>query len=287
MSDHLSIQSFNFIVPKNGSLIPREIRSKLLIGRLDEETKTPGTLVLPGVIQDGRIPRRIAELAPGTDVASAFPFWDVPPTEASLQALTLAYPKAIIDAWREAYGDQELVPNVVAESLAALGVAQGEAENPEDYDTIVYLRPHGLNSEHFGGDQNERLREFGVRAIQTFMQQDQSPRTDRWNLYAGMRATRRLGRHTLKQVGIGLGEDCRSILEERIPARRLAGKRTALLMGEEDRIHPLAELEESAHRIGSSLDTMVLPSASHRSMATRRGAQDLHIALSYVTRVHR
>ena len=129
----------------------------------------------------------------------------------------------------------------------------------------------------------QRLRAFGKRAIGTLQQEDQSPFHDRWNAYVGLRIARHMSRKALEQFNIALSEDLIPVLVERAPARLEEDKRTAFFAGSRDLLTPLYEMEAAKEIIGSDLDLFELD-ASHRSMATRRGAEDLQAAVDYLTK---
>lgn len=278
MSEKFSSKTVDVIVRKDGSRIPREIRTPLVLGNPD----TPGTLVFPGIAQDGRIPRRIASLVPGTDVANALPYWDVPAEHASIHALATNYPRAVIEAWREAHDDSTLIADTVAESQAGIGITLAEANNPEDFNTLVLLRPLGLSVEEMGATPNDRLRSLATRAFASMLQLDQSPLIDRWNLYASGRIIRRLRPRVFEQMRIGIGEDIIPLLTERAHIRQAEGKRTAIIGGSRDKLIKPEELQVAQTKIGTAVMDLIMIDASHRSMATRRGGRDLQAAISYI-----
>jgi hypothetical protein len=279
MAEKSPFTTTEVIIHKDGFDIPREIRVPLVI----REPNEPGTLVLPGIGQDGRIPSRIATLTDGVDVASALPYWEVPAEEASIRALAQSYPAAVIEAWREAHDDPLLVANMVAESQAAIGTIYAEADNPQDFEGIVLLRPLGLNVEQMGDTSRGRAKKLLGRAAATLFQGDQSVFQDRWNAYAASRLLHRISRHTLTQLGIGLSEDMIPLLTKRTLARSEEGKLTALLVGGRDKMMQSDELLAARERVGASvLDLIFIEDASHRSLATRRGAGDLQAAVSYL-----
>jgi hypothetical protein len=278
MREKFSPKTVDVVVRKDGDRIPREVRTSLVLG----DSETPGTLVFPGIAQDGRIPRRIASLVPGTDVASALPYWGVPAEYSSIRALATDYPRAVIEAWREAYDDSALVPNVVAESQEGVGVVYAEANNPEDFSTLVLLRPLGFSVEQMGSTSNERLRSLAQRAFLGMLQSDQSPLVDPWNVYVGSRIIRRIEPRTLAQMSVGLDEDMIPLLAERATARRDEGKRTAIVAGTRDKLIRPEELYAAREKIGIAAIDLVAIDASHRSMATKRGGRDLQVAVDYI-----
>jgi hypothetical protein len=275
--------SLDIVVRKDGSFIPKEVRASLVLGETDEVR----TLVIPGIAQDGRIPGRIAKLVPGTDVASAFPYWEVPATSESLNAFATAYPLAAVETWREAYGDEEsvLTPNVVAESEATMGTVRAEQLRPDYFGHVAYLKGFGLGIDHLGVTPDERVRHLGMRAIETALQWDQSPIYDRWNMYAGGRVLRRLGRiGAMEQIKLGLGINVLPTLIERAPLRHAEGKRTALIAGSRDKMTLHEEQEAAQAIVGSGYLDLITIDASHSSMATRGGARGLQQAVDYITR---
>jgi hypothetical protein len=278
MSEKFSPRTVDVVVRKDGDRIPREIRTSLVLGN----PETPGTLVFPGIAQDGRIPRRIASLVPETDVASALPYWEVPAEYSSIRALAIEYPRVVIEAWREAHDDDTLVANAVAESQEGIGVVFAEANNPEDFDTLVLLRPLGLSVEQMGSTSNERLRSLAQRAFLGMLQSDQSPLVDPWNIYVGSRIIRRVEPRTPEQMRIGLDEDMIPLLTERAAARQREGKRTAIIAGTRDELIRPEELRAAQKKIGAAAIDLVAINASHRSMATKRGGHDLQAAIDYI-----
>src|SRR5580765_7102498 len=191
-------RTVDVVVPKGGRLIPREVRAHLVVSE-DAEIITEHPLVFPGIGQDGRIPRRIASLIAAIDVADALPYWQVPPEQGSLEALAIAYPLAAVHAWQESH-DSAALPQVVGESLAALGVALADAEDPDSIGDIAYIRPLGFTAEVFGTTAHGRLLALGRRAFTSLSQWDQNPLQDRWNLYSAGRIVRHMGGRALRQI---------------------------------------------------------------------------------------
>jgi hypothetical protein len=274
----VDLETTDVVIRKDGKLIPKEIVVPLVIS----SPGTPGELVLPGIGQDGKIPEWIASQVDGVDVASALPYWEVPPERDSIRAVAEAYVHATIEAWREAHGDNDLVPDVLPESQAGIGASYAEKTSPDSFGTMVYMRTLGANVDGMGDAPEARAMELLKRAGGTLLQPDQSVFVDRRNGYVAGRLLRRVGRHTMTQLGIGLSEDMIPIWAERIPARAEAGKDTAWLVGGKDKMMTDLELLEARKRIGeSALDLIYLENASHRSLGTRRGAADLRVAVNY------
>jgi hypothetical protein len=274
----VDFETADVVVRKDGRLIPKEIVAPLVIS----SPGNPGELVLPGIGQDGKIPEWIASQVDGVDVASALPYWEVPPERDSIRAIAEEYVHAVIKTWREVHGDNDLVPDVLPESQAAIGAGYAEETSPDDFGTMVYIRPLGANVEDMGEMPHERAVELLKRAGGTLLQPDQSVFVDRRNGYLAGRLLRRVGRHTITQLGIGLSEDMIPVWAERIPARAEAGKDTAWLLGGKDKMMTAPELLEARKHIGeAALDLIYLKDASHRSLATPRGAADLRVAVNY------
>jgi pimeloyl-ACP methyl ester carboxylesterase len=268
-----------FVIPKDGDFIPHEIVVPMIVS----SPGNPGELVFPGIGQDGKIPRWIAEQVDGVDVASALQYWKVPPTRDSIRAVAEAHIRGAVEAWRDVHNDANLVPNMIPESQTGIGAAYFEANAPDDVDTMVYVRPLGFNVDGMGETPDERAIELLKRAGGTLLQPDQSVFVDWRNGYVASRLARRVGRHTITQLGIGLSEDMVPLLSQRIPARAEAGKDTALLIGEKDKMMTAPELREARRRIGEkAFDLISIEDASHRSLATRRGAADLRVAVNYI-----
>ncbi|HET6746857.1 MAG TPA: hypothetical protein VFH06_01995 [Candidatus Saccharimonadales bacterium] len=171
----------------------------------------------------------------------------------------------------------------MAESQAAIGAIYAEADRPEDINGLVLLRPLGLNVEQIGNSPRNRAKNLLGRAAATLFQSDQSIFHDRWNAYVANRLLKRLSCHTLTQLGIGLSEDMIPLLTKQAEARSEEGKKTALLIGGKDRMMKPDELLAAREKAGASaLDLIMIEEASHRSLATRRGAKDLAFAVDYL-----
>lgn len=273
MTERAPAQIVEFNVPKDGDLIPKEVRGHLVVGTVEDET--PGTLVFAGIGQNEKTAHRITRLVDGVDVAAAPHYWEVPAELASLEALAVAWPAAAIEAWREVHGDEDLVPNVIAESQQSVTAARGEQERPELFGHMAYHHPMAFNTEALGTTPGKRAAAMGRRGLASALQWDQSPLKDPWNAVNGTRIVRRLSRVTIRQVGIGLSLDITELVAERANARAQEGKRTTIEAALRDKLAKPEEFERARERMGHTALEFYFPEGSHRSMGTKAGAADL------------
>lgn len=282
MRERFSPKVVDVVVPANRlEGRPNDARGTLII----PEPGEPGVLALLGVAQDGLIPHWAAEKTEGIDVAGALPHWDIPADEPAVRSLALRYPQAVLDTWREVHENEDLVANTVAESQAAIGVMFAESKSPEDFGNIALLRPLGFSVEQMGSTPGARVRTLARRAFQTLAQADQL--VDPRGPYIGSRLLRRLNSKTGKQVAIGLSEDIIPLVTKRVDERSQADKKTVIFSGGADRLILPSELEAAQRKVNgslcrSALELIVIEGASHRSLATDRGARDLQQAADYI-----
>jgi hypothetical protein len=279
MTERIKALPVEFVVRKQKG-ISKEIKSKLYIGD-SQETGEPGVLLFPGIFQDGRIPRRLAESVTGGDVAGAFPYWDVSADLLSVHALSIAYPLAAIEARQEVY-NTKLPPKVGLDSVAGNGGTRAEAESPDHFGDIAWLRTAGIGAKYF---ENRPLRELGRRAAETLKHFDQDPFVDPWNLYSGARIMRHMGLKALLQMqrGLGGGEAASiiPILMERLPQRHTDKKRNLFYSGDQDSLSTFKEHEELQEKVGKQyMELKTFNNASHRSMATLGGIYDAQTVIN-------
>lgn len=273
------LERIEFVVPQDGARHP-EVRSHIIIDRRSEQDQ-PGILVLPGIGQHGGTPRRIAQKTPGTDVASAAPFWKIPCSAISLEAFATNYPIAAVEAWRDAHNHSSATPqtpNVVLESLEGIGGAMALAASPDHFQDVVYLRPAWFDTHQLG---NHPVGELAKRAFRTFLQKDQWNHP--WNIINGIHLSRNLTPKMLARINLGLG---RSVVTEFIETsikRSLCKKRTAIAAGTLDWLIPIGTLEKIHQEVGEvACNFIPLEGASHRSMGTSGGAADLAVCREYL-----
>jgi len=273
MTERAPAKIIEFKVPKEGRLIPEDVIGHIAVGTLEDDT--PGTLVFAGIGQNEKTAHRITRLVEGVDVAAAPHYWEVPPTFASLEALSIGWSIAAAEAWQEAHGSTELIPNVIAESQQSVTAAWGERERPELFGHMSYHHPMAFNAEFLGDTPGKRAATMGRRALVSALQWDQNPLNDPWNVVNGGRILRRMSLLTIRQVGIGLGVDITELVAERANARAVNGKRTIVEAAERDKLAKVIEFKRSRERMGNTAVEMYFSKGSHRSMGTRSGAADL------------
>lgn len=243
----------------------------------------PDTIIFLGAGQVGSIPRWVARSAgSGVIVVDGLPHWESHPSGHDTAQFAIAYVQSAFEVIQKEFGLREL--NVIAESQAALATVILARTVPDMIRNVVLARPVGFSVRAFGATDQERLRVFRRRILQTAFQLIHHPR----NLAIAMIMLRAMLREPSltalnKKYAVGISYDLSQDYKQVAESQKRKGHSLVILLGDRDRLFPSSEILAAFKALQlDDTSIRIVPKTGHASFATPSSRALLGLAIDIV-----
>ncbi len=245
------------------------------------------TVIFLGTGQVDKIAYWVAKSAgSGVVVVGGVPHWTADPKTWDAVKFCQGYAETAFAAALEAFGLQSI--NVIAESQAAPAAIILAKSMPDKVRNFALIRPLGFTSAAFGDSPAARLKTFKRRMLISHLQFRQTYLHDPRNFLidlTGFRALMQEPQKTSlsKKYAEGVSYDSSNDCKAAALALHRRGGTFTILLGEKDKLFPPNEVLDTLQRAGiKNVEVIIMPRASHGTLASRSGNAALHQALTIV-----
>jgi pimeloyl-ACP methyl ester carboxylesterase len=250
------------------------------------DDQRPDVVIFLGAGEISLITQMVAKRAgAGVVVVDGLPHWHADYETTAIEDFTKRY---LANAYVEVLATfAKKSMHVLAESQAALA-ATALAGTTKDMGNLGLICPVGFSAQAFGDTKTARLRSFRKRILKTSLQYRQSVLYDPRNFIVGLIILRAMLREPsltslAEKYAAGISYDSLEDLRRASSARYHAGSGVYLILGQNDKLFPPTEITFAIDSANIPHVTItIVPSATHSSLATRAGREELSAALRAV-----
>ena len=244
----------------------------------------PDTVLFLGAGQVKSIPKMVAHQAgAGVVVVDGLPHWHADPSADDIEAYSVNYVKLALLQILDQFGVKSM--HIMAESQAAPSVLNVVQAFPKKIGNVVLIRPLGFSVRAFGATESQKMKTFKKRILKSFLQLPQSFLHDPKNIIVGLTLIRAMSsektlKALVKKYAFGISydalEDCKQVLQIQNTKNALF----SIILGQKDKMFPANEIIGSLKSYNlHALDIVIVPGATHSSLAVRGSIQTLRSAV--------
>lgn len=233
------------------------------------------SVLFMGTGQIGKIPMWTAANMPaGTVVVEGLPHWESDPSGKDLVAFSHAYTRSVYETVLATFKCAAM--HIIGSSQAAPSVIWFARNHSEQVKNVALLLPMGLNTIHFGADDQARFRTLRRRALVTMMQNDQSVFGDVRNAYISLCLLRIIlagikDGSTVRQYTVGISQDMSEDMRQLATTQQRLGRNLMVYVGARDKVFPPHEVQQALEDAGiKGVALSTVPGISHASLATQK-----------------